>query len=509
MHYAAYPGEVGIRSEGVLGFLDGVKEKGIDVHSFVLVRHGRIAAEGAWYPYRQDVPHVMYSLSKSFTSTAAGLLIGEGKLNLDDRVIDLFPKEAPKEPDAFWQALRVRHLLSMSTGHEKDPAEKFDKAKNWVKLFFSEPLTKEPGTHFLYNNSATYMVSAIVQSVTGLTVRDYLVPRLFAPLGIDTPNWDVCPMGRSAGAFGLHLTAREIAKFGQLLLQKGLWEGRQLLPIGWVDNASSIHIVNGNDANSDWAQGYGFQFWRCRPNAFRGDGAFGQFCIVIPEQDAVYAGTSGTDDMQGVMNLVWEHLLPAFEAGELPPNPEQDARLKDALAALQINPRLPVMQQEPGSAQAPLQVQTVKAPSTQKAMRIMGTAAFIDRTWAIEKNKFGVARFQLQVFPQGQMRKDRLVLTVIDNMGVHAITAGIGYWQEGETQLNRSVYPGTWPERIAAIGTQTAHNEWQVRIQFTESSMAIHVTLTEEDNQLNVAFRYIAAFMPPVAPLKGLLIPNE
>ena len=163
------------------------------------------------------------------------------------------------------------------------------------------------------------MLSAIVQKATGKTVLDYLKPRLFEPLGIEHPTWETSPQGISTGGYGLSIRTEDIAKFGQLYLQKGKWHGKQLVPAAWVEAATARQTSNGSNPKSDWDQGYGYQFWRCRHGAYRGDGAFGQYCIVMPEQDAVIAITSGVKDMQAVLNLVWDKLLPAMQAIRSPP----------------------------------------------------------------------------------------------------------------------------------------------------------------------------------------------
>ena len=166
------------------------------------------------------------------------------------------------------------------------------------------------------------MLSAIVQKVTGMTVLDYLRPRLFEPLGIEHPTWETSPQGISAGGFGLSIRTEDIARFGQLYLQRGKWQGKQLVPAAWVEAATARQTSNGSNPQSDWDQGYGYQFWRCRHGAYRGDGAFGQFCVVLPEQDAVIAITSGVKDMQAVLNLVWDKLLPAMKPSSLPADDE-------------------------------------------------------------------------------------------------------------------------------------------------------------------------------------------
>ena len=181
------------------------------------------------------------------------------------------------------------------------------------------------------------MLSAIVQKVTGQTVLDYLKPRLFDPLGIENPKWDASPQGISIGGYGLNVRTEDIAKFGQLYLQKGKWNGKQLVSAG-VGRAGDRQagLATAATRPEDWDQGYGFQFWRCRHGAYRGDGAFGQYCIVLPEQDAVIAITADTGDMQAELNLVWDILLPAFSDKALPENPDELAKLKETLGKLEV-----------------------------------------------------------------------------------------------------------------------------------------------------------------------------
>jgi len=328
------PESQGVSSAKVREFVEAANQQVDTMHSFMLIRHGHVVAEGWWKPESADKPHVMHSLSKSFTSTAVGLAVAEGKLSVDDPVLKFFPEDAPEKPSDKLKAMRVRDLLTMSTGHETEP--KFTPDTPWVKTFLAQPVPHKPGAHFLYNSPGSHMLAAIVGKVTGQTVLDYLKPRLFEPLGIENPEWGTSPQGNTLGGWGLKVRTEDIAKFGQLYLQKGQWNGKQLIPTAWVEQATSKQVSNGSDPTKDWDQGYGFQFWRCRHGAYRGDGAFGQFCIVLPEQDAVVAITANTRDMQAELNVVWEKLLPAFQAGPLQANADEEAKLKQFLANLSV-----------------------------------------------------------------------------------------------------------------------------------------------------------------------------
>jgi CubicO group peptidase (beta-lactamase class C family) len=342
------PEAQGISSAGIRAFVEAANEKVNTMHSFMLVRHGHVIAEGWWKPESADKPHVMHSLSKSFTSTAVGLAVAEGKLSVDDLVLKFFPEDAPPEPSAKLKSMRVRDLLTMSTGHETEA--KFTPETPWVQTFLAHPVPHKPGAHFLYNTPGSYMLSAIVQKVTGQTVLDYLRPRLFEPLGIDNPEWGSSPQGVTFGGFGLKIRTEDVAKFGQLYLQKGQWNGKQLVPASWVEQATARQVSNGSDPAKDWDQGYGFQFWRCRHGAFRGDGANGQFCIVLPEQDAVIAITAETRDMQAELNVVWDHLLAAFQSSPLPINQAEETKLKHTLANLEVRTTASPQKAATGSA---------------------------------------------------------------------------------------------------------------------------------------------------------------
>ena len=335
------PEAQGVSSAGLLGFIDAAEKQVDALHSFMLVRHGHVVAEGWWSPYAADEPHVMFSLSKSFTSTAVGLAAAEGKLTVDDLVLGFFPESAPETPSANLRAMKVRDLLTMSTGqHDEDIATfPYFADENLVKKFLALPVAHKPGTLFVYNTPASYMLSAIVQKVTGQTVVDYLGPRLFEPLGIRPPVWEASKQGISLGGFGLNIRTEDIARFGQLYLQKGMWQGRPLLSSAWVEAATSRQMSNGSSTSSDWEQGYGYQFWRCRHGFYRGDGAFGQYCIILPQYDAVIAITSGTRDMPGVLNLIWDRLVPALKSNALSTDKASSDKLASKMSSLVLPPQ--------------------------------------------------------------------------------------------------------------------------------------------------------------------------
>lgn len=465
--------ELGISARNVIGFLEYLKAHSIEVHSLMLVRHGYVAAEGWWAPYGPDLPHMLFSLSKSFTSSAIGMAVQEGKLSVDDPVISFFPEDVPEDISPNLAAMQIKHLLMMGTGHALDTMDPLARAKdgNWVRAFLELPVEHEPGTFFVYNTGATYMLSAILQKATGETLLQYLQPRLFEPLGIANPTWESCPRGINTGGFGLKVKTEDIAKFGQLYLQKGLWQGKRLLEESWIDAATSKQISNGDGGDSDWAQGYGYQFWRCRHGVYRGDGAFGQFCIVLPEQEAVLAMTSGTNDLQGVLNGVWEHLLGAFAEGN------GELAEEDAAAEKELRHLLEGLYLEPPRIQ----------PDSEREAEFGGAKSCL-----LEPNALDLQSTRIEI------HGDTAVLDIRDKRGDHRVELGRQAWRLGRTTLFEE------EEQIAASFTWKSPETLLLSIQRIETPfrLGIEIELLEEGveirNGVNVSFGE-----PALAPIRG------
>jgi len=339
------PEEQGVSSQSVIKLINEIGKSEIQFHSIMILRNGHVIAEGWWDPYKPEYKHQLYSLSKSFTSTAVGLAVKEGLFSVDDKVISFFPDDVPAEGSPELNALTVKHLLTMSTGHSETAIDKMFKDENtsWVKAFLTAPIEHEPGTKFVYNTPATFMLSAIIQKLSGEKLIDYLQPRLFEPLNITDADWKESPEGINTGGFGLRLKTEDIAKLGQLYLQKGKWEGEEILTEQWVNDATSKQVQSNPwseeyDETNDWAQGYGYQFWRNFPGGFRADGAYGQFSIVIPEKDLVVAITGESFDMGKNMKLIWDNLLPGIEDEPLPKDIIGEVEFEQALKNLAIAP---------------------------------------------------------------------------------------------------------------------------------------------------------------------------
>jgi len=464
------PEKQGIFSSAILAFVEAADENIDTMNSFMLVRHGHVVAEGWWSPYDAKSPHMLFSLSKSFTSTAVGLAIADGRLTLDDEVLKFFPEDTPAEPSANLKAMRIRDLLCMSAGHQTEVSLSETK-EAWTKAFLGHPVLHKPGTHFLYNTPATYMLSAIIQKVTGATLLDYLRPRLFAPLGIENPTWGSSPQGISIGGYGLSVRTEDIARFGQLYLQKGEWMGKRLIPSTWIETATARQTSSGSNPKSDWEQGYGYQFWRCRHGLYRGDGAFGQFCIVMPEQNAVVAITSGGRDMQAVMNLVWEKLLPALKAAPLPADGPAVEKLNKKLAGLAVRPVT-------GKATSPL------------------AATVSGKRYVFPDNNRKIKEAALEFKAGG------VTLVVRTVSGESRIVCGPGTWRRGRASFVNGVGGSmvASSEPVAASGAWTGDDTFTVKLCLYETPFYTTMVFRFNGEQLMLDSEHNVAFGPTTLP---------
>jgi CubicO group peptidase (beta-lactamase class C family) len=348
----------GVDPAAILSFLDALDEHpDIEMHSLMVVRHGRVVAEGWWAPYSADRPQLLYSLSKSFTSTAAAFAQAEGLLKLDDAVISHFAEFNSDITDSRSRSMKVRHIASMAAGHTREVlGEALERDREEpVRGFLLIPPDRDPGTVFAYSQPCTYTLASIIQRNAGMSLTRYLRPRLFDPLGIGHVGWHTFPPGREQGFSGLHARTEDIAKLGLLYLQGGRWEGAQLIPPEWVAEATSEQVSNAGDPYSDWGQGYGFQFWMSR-HGYRGDGAFGQFCVILPEQDAVIVTTAYTLNMQAMLDALWDHLLPGLgnDSPDSPDSPGADPAADDRLSARLARLALPACPGAPAPADVSL-----------------------------------------------------------------------------------------------------------------------------------------------------------
>jgi len=463
------PEAEGVSSEGIINFLDAAAKGKTEFHSFMMLRHGKVIAEGWWKPYSADLKHTLYSCSKSFTATAIGFAVSERRLTVNDKVISFFPGDLPDTISTYLSELTIKDVLSMSDGQEPDPTHTVSwNDSNWVKSFLGLPIKYKPGTKFLYNSLGTYMLSAIVQKVTGQKVIDYLTPRLFEPLGIKGMDWEVDPKGINTGGWGLRIKTEDMAKFGQLFLQKGKWNGKQIIPAAWIEEASTLKIIQHPEYSkakrdsSDWEQGYCYQMWRCRHNAFRGDGAFGQFIIVMPDQDAVIAITAETPSMQEEINLVWEYLLPAMHKDKLTAQANTITLLKQKLSSL----ALPI----------PAKITTP------------GEAKNLNKTFLLEPNEEQIKSISFN------SHNDVCNVTLETDSAVHHLAFGAGKWQTGETTKHgpsltaaaKASFVGLPPFKVDGAYSWKDEHTLELTLRYIESPHTEKITCHFNDNNVSI-----------------------
>lgn len=457
------PESQGVFSQALMDFVQAADSSGLQWHSFMILRNGNVLAEGYWKPFQEGLKHTLYSLSKSFTSSAIGFAVQEGLLTVEDQVISFFPDDLPAEVSDNLKAMKIKDLLTMTTGHETDTMGpiRSNPETPWVQSFLAHPVVFEPGTHFLYNTGATYMLGAILFKVSGKTLEEYLKPRLFDKLEITNYDWEKSPQGLNTAGWGLRVSTNDIAKFGQLYVQNGNWNGEQLLSEEWVKEATSKQ-VNSQDNDSDWGQGYGYQFWRCKPEPgfFRGDGAFGQYCIMIPQYQMVIAVNSESFDMGKSMQIIWDHVLPGVKTEALPENEATWSSLKKACKVLALP--VPV-----GQKVSPLATEINK------------------KRFELSENSFGVKALTFDVAEdQGELK-----IEVED--GENTLHFGVENWVtndefcENNFPLENRIHV---PSLIASTATWLNDNTLQISRKFIEAIHGDTLTCIFDGDMLSVTF---------------------
>ena len=439
---AVSPEAEGVSSRQIMAWLDTC-ERDIDaVHGFVLLRHGKVVAEGSWKPFDTlDEPHRLSSHSKCFVSTAAGILVDEAKLDVDELVVDILPDKVPAGPSENLRHLRVRDLMTMTAGLK--PGYGFHTG-DWARQILAKPADHKPGQVYAYDSDATHLLGVIVARKSGLPLEEFLRKRLFEPLGI-TSFWTTYDQdGIPCAGYGFNMSTRDIARIGQLHLDKGLWEGRRIVSREWTELASAKHTWSGKtasewQADNDWVQGFGFNFWRCQHGCYRADGAGGQFTIVMPDQDAVLSLNSAVGDMQQLLTSVWTHVLPALSKTALPEDPASAAALKARCAKLAFAPA---------------------------RGRRDGDARYQGRTYSFKSAPLGIRSVRLEPSSDGWE------LTLVTESGSFAVPVGYGKWMRGEAVFS----PHTYEYLGEVIGKQPLAASAAVR---EDGSLAVRVQMLQ------------------------------
>jgi CubicO group peptidase (beta-lactamase class C family) len=467
------PESQGISSASILAFLAAIKTSGQEFHSIMIIRHGHVVAEGWWSPFASGQHQQLYSLSKSFTGTAIGMAVDERRLSIDDPVITFFPKDQPSSISSNLAALKVRHLLSMSVGQDKDSIltlEATPAGTSWEETFLALPVVHEPGTRFLYNSGASYMLSSIIRQVTGHPVHEYLKPRLYEPLGITGATWTENAEGVNMGASNLRIRTEDIGKLGLLYLQKGRFNNRQLVSREWVARATKKEIDTGKN-NSSWGYGYGYQFWMNPTGGFRADGAYGQYSMVFPDKNTVVVITSESADKETTMHTVWDHLYPALTNSiPLPPDAGGNKRLQQELKAL----TLPPPQLYP------------KAPLA---------ASLNGKIFLLDQNEFNAKAVSFR------FENDTTVFTLMEEGKPDiVITCGMNKWiMKGNFKPAPhalfSLRRIDFDSPVAASAGWKDHNTLVLTFRFVEAIHGDTLTCIFDDNKLRIQFMFSGAHM--------------
>ena len=447
----APPQSQGVDPQAVLAFLEEVADRKLELHSFMLARHGQVVSEGFWWPYRPDRPHMFHSATKSFAVSGVAIALAEGRFALDDKVVSFFPDELPPVVSNNLAAMTVRDLLTMQAGHANEISGSVWRQikTSWITEFLKIPVVHKPGTRFVYSSAASFMLSAIVTRTTGQTLHAYMEPRFFAPLGIRNISWDVGPGGINPGGNGLTGRTSDLLKLGILHAQQGRWEGRQILPAAWVRDATTPKVETGE---------YGYQWWMGPERAYYALGLFTQLSIVFPDHDAVLAITGAIDGSAKLLPTVWKHFPRAFGANTVSAMRGADAALRQRTAGLRLLPALAFT-------------------TSPVAQRISG------RSFRIDRNAEQVEQVRF-TFADG-----RCLFELRDHRGTHRIDVGLADWVEGRTGMTgNTLHHQYQPESMVVVagGRWIDPATFEMTWQFAETAFRDRVVCRFDGDRLTL-----------------------
>jgi hypothetical protein len=410
---ASSPESLGIDSRVITEFLEYCEKEAVELHSFMLLRKGKVAAEAWRKPFTANTPHTMFSFSKSVVSTAIGFAIDEGLIALDTKVYTLFPEYVPVKKKKWAELLTVEQLLTMTGGKKSSLLLKTEKP-GWVPIYLKTRFKYKPGKRFEYVTENSFMLSAIIRKVTGMSITNYLTPRLFEPLGIDVPLWEKNKSGDEVGGWGLHLKTEDQAKLALCYLSNGRYAGKQVIPEYWAKTAGEKHVPVTPGGSKDYSLGYGYQFWRCQiPNTYRFDGLFSQFGIIFQDFDACIVTSAGEPFEQKMLDAIWKFFPKCFGNDPLPENGEALAALRDKIENLSM-PCLPPMRRRE-DVEAQIDGKLMKFKYT-KTASVLGSASNTVR--AVRSGSFNNVRLSF--------KEDFLAFTWTEKYNENTIQIGYG-----------------------------------------------------------------------------------
>ncbi|MDR0530516.1 MAG: beta-lactamase family protein [Oscillospiraceae bacterium] len=348
---AQTPEEAGVSSQAILDLLDEFDRREFEHHGLMILRHGKVVFEQYRAPYAAEIPHSIYSFSKSIAATAAGFAADEGLFSLDDKIGQYFPEYRPKKKARYWDQVTLRHVITMTSGLAFDVFHQ-NSAPDWIGDYLHSHLRDEPGTIFHYTNECAYLISVLIRRLTGQTMWEYLTPRLFEPLGMETPFTETDQQGNPGGGWGVIWKLEDSAKFIQCYLDGGRWRGKQVIPAWWVAEATRKQSDNSGNVKADSNRGYGYQFWMCQQeNAFAARGMFCQQGFCMRDYDAVFVYFGADADEQKPFDAIYPHFPGGFfeEKREADPAALQELRRREASLAFPPPPvsnRMPELEEK-------------------------------------------------------------------------------------------------------------------------------------------------------------------
>lgn len=389
-----------INTGALCDFIKRCYADGTHIHSFQYARGEDVLAKVGLEPYSFDEPMLVYSLSKSFTSICVGIAQSEGLLNIEERIVDIFPEKCPAVISENLAKMRIKDCLCMTSGHSSCIFEHLQNDPDPIRYFLAQPVENTPGTNFVYCTASTYICGAAISKRSGLDLLEYLYEKVFKKMEIEKPDWKSCADGSRHGGSGLFISSDTATKFGIMLLAGGVYNGIRIVDEEWIKIATSIHSVAPQNGTPDWIAGYGYQFWMNAKGGFRGDGAYGQLCLVFPERNIVFTLLCEAIYMQKEVDNIYQ-LLENIDK-------EDNSRL-DELKEL---------------------VQNLYKPEK-------CSNRFENKHYKVEKNIAGINEIQLEKDTDG------MTITLNCEYGTQKIECGNGFYKRSSLLL-RNFNPGIW-----------------------------------------------------------------
>lgn len=446
----SYPSEEGVKSEYIINFLNECEKADSEIHGIMIARHGNVIFEAYNAPYSADIPHIMHSFTKILTNTAVGLAYDAGLLKLDDKILKFFP-EYKDSANEFLKECTVRHLITMRNGQERSIGgnEWRPLKSSWKEAYFKVPFDKKPGETFMYSSGNSYILSYIIQKLEGKTCKELIDELIGKEIGLNDFDWMLSPEGVCSGGNGVSLTVENMLRIGLLYLNKGKWNGKQLISEEWVNFALGYL----DSVEPDNSKRYNFH-WEQEGDIWSAKGLFGQICGIIPDQDMAFAITSADEEYKAV-NLFQKEVL-------------------DKIKSETKTDKFDISKDEI------LKQKGLRMTLEGKNVSVKEHEKFKDLIFEPEENKDGITKVELHMIDE-----NKLLFIMSDARGRHEVLAGIDHWIHGTTTVTGAYLHHQYEQdesKISAIAYWTEKNQLMMEWRFPEMAFWDHVSLTWEGN---------------------------